>query len=191
MYHNWLSGPGYFTQNFFFLFCKWLASFQMSFFFDSQVILHCVNVLHFLYPIFNQGVSGYFQYLALMNKASMFVLICFQFWCLVCVNMFLVLVLTETRRQNLKFLQARVTDNCNQPKMILEDKLLCSEKQISSLKFSAIFVNSVYYNLVILIWKYILFLLGKNYVQSHDLLWHVSLKDCFIERIQHVTHLFS
>ena len=41
------------------------------FVFNSSIVLHCVDVSHFLYHLSVEGHLGCFQFLAIMNKAAM------------------------------------------------------------------------------------------------------------------------
>ena len=48
------------------------ADFMISFLFNSGVILHCINVIHFPYALFCGGEHlWFFHLLAIMNKATM------------------------------------------------------------------------------------------------------------------------
>ena len=53
----WLS---YFTQDDIFYFCTFACEFHEGIVFNGWVVLHCVNVLHFLYPFFCWETSGLF-----------------------------------------------------------------------------------------------------------------------------------
>jgi hypothetical protein len=75
-----LLGLGYLTQGDVLKFHSFGWKLHDCFVFNNWIVLHCVDVLHFLYPFFSWGSSRLFQFLDIMNKAATDIVIQVSLW---------------------------------------------------------------------------------------------------------------